>query len=77
MLAAKTADRLPLLYQSVLTRPATPKELSVLQRERDRALAHYRAHPEDARKLQTTAELAAHTLVASLVLNLDEAITHE
>ena len=77
MLAAKTEDRLPLLYQSVLTRPATPKELSILQRELDRALAHYRAHPEDARKLQTIPELAAHTLVASLVLNLDEAITHE
>jgi hypothetical protein len=77
MLAAKTEDRLSLLYQAVLTRPATPKELSVLQRELDRALAHYRAHPEDARKLQTTPELAAHTLVASLVLNLDEAITHE
>jgi hypothetical protein len=77
MLAAKSEDRLPLLYQAVLTRPATPKELTVLQRELDRALAHYRAHPEDARKLQTTPELAAHTLVASLVLNLDEAITHE
>jgi hypothetical protein len=77
MLAATSEDRLPLLYQSVLTRPATPKELSVLQRELDRALAHYRAHPEDARKLQTTPELAAHTLIASMVLNLDEAITHE
>ncbi len=77
MLAAKTEDRLPLLYQSVLTRPATPKEQSVLQRELDRALAHYRTHPEDARKLQTTPELAAHTLIASMVLNLDEAITHE
>ena len=77
MLAAQVNDRLPLLYQAVLTRPATAKELSVLQRELDRALAHYRAHPEDARKLQTTPELAAHTLVASMVLNLDEAITHE
>ena len=46
------------------------------------------SHPEDAAKLlaigQTApgrrlhaAELAAHTVVASLVLNLDEAITHE
>lgn len=77
MLAAKTEDRLPLLYRSVLTRLPTAKELAVLQRELDSALAHYRVHPEDARKLQTTPELAAHTLVASLVLNLDEAITHE
>jgi hypothetical protein len=77
MLAAKSEERLQLLYQAVLTRQATAKELSVLQRELDRALAHYRAHPEDARKLKTTPELAAHTLVASLVLNLDEAITHE
>ena len=77
MLAAKTEDRLPLLYQSVLARPATPKELAILQRELDSALAHYRAHPDDARKLQATPELAAHTLIASLVLNLDEAITHE
>jgi hypothetical protein len=77
MLAAKTENRLPLLYQAVLTRNPTVKEQSVLQRELDRALAHYHTHPEDARKLQTTPELAAHTLVASLVLNLDEAITHE
>jgi hypothetical protein len=77
MLAAKTEDRLPLLYHAVLTRDASAQELAILQRELDRALAHYRAHPEDARKLQTTPELAAHTLVASLVLNLDEAITHE
>ena len=77
MLDAKAEDRLQLLYQAVLTRNPTAKEQSVLQRELDRALAHYRTHPDDARKLQTTPELAAHTLVASLVLNLDEAITHE
>ncbi|WP_395740737.1 PSD1 and planctomycete cytochrome C domain-containing protein [Prosthecobacter sp.] len=77
MLAAKAEDRLQLLYQSVLSRAATAKELAVLHRELDRALAYYRAHPEDTRKLQTTPELAAHTLVATLVLNLDEAITHE
>lgn len=77
MLAAKAEARLQLLYQAVLTRNPTAKEQSVLQRELDRALTHYRTHPDDAHKLQTTPELAAHTLVASLVLNLDEAITHE
>jgi hypothetical protein len=77
LLAAKADERLPMLYQAVLSREPTAKELSVLQRELDRALAHYREHPEDARKLKTSPELAAHALVATLVLNLDEAITHE
>jgi hypothetical protein len=74
---ARPSDRLQFLYQAVLTRQATPRELSVLQRELDRAGSHYRAHPADAAKLNATPELAAHTLIASLVLNLDEAITHE
>ena len=77
MLAAKTEEPLIMLYQAVLSREPTAKELSVLQRELDRALAHYREHTEDARKLKTTPELAAQALVATLVLNLDEAITHE
>ena len=74
---ARPSDRLQFLYQAVLTRHATPRELSVLQRELDRAGSHYRAHPADAAKLNATPELAAHTLIASMVLNLDEAITHE
>ena len=80
--------RLQFLSRRVLSRAATDRELAVLQRELDRALAHYRAQPQDAAKFlrfgQTepdaqlnAAELAAHTLVASLALNLDEAITHE
>ena len=77
MLVAEPEKRLPLLYQAVLSREPDSAEVAVLQRELDRAIAHYRAHPEDARKLKTTPELAAHTLVASLVFNLDEAITHE
>ncbi len=77
LLIAKAEERLKLLYQAVLSRKPTAKELSVLQRELDRALTHYREHPEDARKLKTSPELAAHALVATLVFNLDEAITHE
>ncbi|WP_133796446.1 PSD1 and planctomycete cytochrome C domain-containing protein [Prosthecobacter fusiformis] len=81
-------ERLQALYLRVLSRQATQKELTVLTRELDRALTHYQAHPEDAAKYLSTIPgvaaqnssmpaLAAHTLVASLVLNLDEAITHE
>ncbi len=77
MLATTPEKRLPMLYQAVLNREPTAKELSVLLRELHRASKHYREHPEDARKLKTTLELAAHALVATLVLNLDEAITHE
>jgi hypothetical protein len=77
MLASEPKKRLSLLYRAVLSREPDSAEAAVLQRELDCALAHYRAHPEDARKLKTTPELAAHTLVASLVFNLDEAITHE
>jgi uncharacterized protein DUF1553/uncharacterized protein DUF1549/cytochrome c len=79
LLAAKPAERLQLLYQAVLSREASARELTVLQRELDQALAHYQAHPDDAKKYlgAADAELAAHTLLASMVLNLDEAITHE
>ncbi len=77
MVAVKPEERPSLLFRAVLSREPDSSEVSVLQRELDRALAHYRAHPEDARKLRTTPEIAAHMLVASLVFNLDEAITHE
>lgn len=77
-------DRLHYLTQRILSRQATPQELTVLQNQLDLALQHYRTHPEDAQKyLQKPIaspdlpDLAAHTLIASLVLNLDEAITHE
>ena len=50
----------------------------MLDREYERALKHYRANPADAAKLAGGApETAARMVVASLILNLDEAITHE
>jgi hypothetical protein len=72
----------------VLSRELRDAELTVLTRERDRALDHYRNHPGDAVTFLArgqfepdpslpAAELAAHTMVASLLFNLDEAMTHE
>jgi hypothetical protein len=72
----------------VLSRELRDAELTVLTRERDRALDHYRNHPGDAvtflargqfepDPLLPAPELAAHTMVASLLFNLDEAMTHE
>ena len=86
--ATKPEDRLVEIYRRVLSRPPTTRETSVLRRELDRALALYRSKPEEAGKLlagahfkpgadRNAAEAAAYTVVASLVLNLDEAITHE
>ncbi|MEQ2009262.1 MAG: DUF1553 domain-containing protein, partial [Limisphaerales bacterium] len=86
--ATKPEDRLAEIYRRILSRPPTTREAAVLQRELDRALALYRTKPDEATRLMAgaqskadaklnLAELAAHTVIASLVFNLDEAITHE
>jgi hypothetical protein len=79
---------LALGFRRVLCRPPTASEEAVLARARDRELRRYRADPEAARRLISVgdskpdpsldpAELAAMTAVASLILNLDEAVTRE
>jgi hypothetical protein len=86
--SANPDERLGVLARRVLGRAAAPNELTVLHRELDRALTHYRANPGDAAKYLAVgnpnpgdaaqpAELAAYAIVATLVQNLDEAITHE
>jgi hypothetical protein len=73
------------IFQKVLHRPPTAPELATLTKQYNQALAHYRKHPADAAKLlrsghaqgPSTPQRAAAMLVASLILNLDEAITHE
>jgi len=82
------AGLLQRLTVRVLGRQLQGEELAVLQRELDRALSHYRSHPEDASRLIEAAHgtpasgedlpvRAAHLVMASLLLNLDEAITRE
>jgi hypothetical protein len=75
-------------YEIVLGRPAKELEQSALRTALNKFEAFYRAHPKDAETFvsegksprKTTippTELAAYTGVASILLNLDEAITKQ
>jgi Protein of unknown function (DUF1549)/Protein of unknown function (DUF1553)/Planctomycete cytochrome C len=89
--AKDAPGRLEDIMRRVLARPPHESELAVLKKQLERALDHYRAHPEDASRWLVagnaghvappedtdSAETAAYMLVSSLILNLDEAITHE
>ena len=77
--------RLDALSGRVLARTFESKEREVLHRAYGDLKAHYLAHTDDARKLIKTgeskpgasippAEFAAWTMLASSVLNLDEAL---
>jgi hypothetical protein len=85
-------QRIAHLTQRVLCRPPSARELIVLQRELHTARTHYEQHPAEATqylralppvptatdlKSPNDIQVAAYTLVASLVLNLDEALNHE
>jgi hypothetical protein len=75
------------IFSRVLGRQPLRDELSVLQREHQKALKFYRGNPAEAIKWievgQQTAparkapEVAAAMVVASMVMNLDEVMTHE
>lgn len=76
------------MFLRVLSREPSESEITVLSREHDRALDHYRQHPSDAETFLARGqfspdptlpapELAANTIVASMLFNLDEAMTHE
>ncbi|WP_425398170.1 PSD1 and planctomycete cytochrome C domain-containing protein [Aeoliella sp.] len=81
-------QRIQWLFARVLSREATDAELAALRPQLEAWLAEYEKSPQDARALldfgqperkvdEQFPETAAYTVLASLVLNLDEAITHE
>ena len=80
------AKRINLMSEIVLSHDATPKMATVLENSLDQMEKHYTADPKAARELIAVgekkrdpaineSELAAWTMVASEMLNLDETIT--
>ena len=85
---ATPAERIRYGFVRATGRPPTDAELAVLARGLDRRLAEYRAKPDAAKQLIALgeakadakldpAELAATTLTANVLLNLDETVTKE
>lgn len=82
-----------MIFRRVVSRAPTKTETSVLVRELNHATEHYAKDTRDANELldfgqpetrfvgeppaSDPQELAAYMVVASMVFNLDEAMTHE
>ncbi len=82
---ANADERIRFLFRTVLAREPQPVELEILARQLGEHLERYRTGEEDAKKLVMqgeskfdeslpVGELAAYTLLASTVLNLDETV---
>ena len=82
------SERIAALFRRVLARAPSDDELQVLQRGLTHHLAEFREHPRSAGRLVAVGEyplpasvdrgeLAAYTMIASLILNLDEAVTKQ
>jgi cytochrome c553 len=83
---ATDADRMTYAFKLVLARSPSSRELTILREELATHLARYTKAPDDAKKLLAVGEakakvglkpeqVAAYTLVASMLLNLDETLT--
>jgi hypothetical protein len=85
---ASPSERLAWALRLATSRPASVQEVKILEQGMNRRLTQYRADPASAEKLLAagesprdksidTAELAAYTTAASVILNLDEVITRQ
>jgi hypothetical protein len=81
----KPEDRINFMAKRLLARPMRPEELKVVQTVLDDLLAHYKEHADEAKKLIAVGEskadpkfdpaaLAAWTMIANQLLNLDEVL---
>jgi hypothetical protein len=83
----RSADsRLAFAWRLATARAPTDREITILRRTLDNQLQHYQQNPKSAEALLrvgesprdenvSAAELAAYTIVASVILNLDEVVT--
>src|SRR6185437_14336646 len=82
------AARLDLAFRLATARHPKPAEMKILRAGLERHLAEYKQHPEAATKLLAVGESpvarsldvsrwAAYTVMANMILNLDETITTE
>jgi hypothetical protein len=82
------SGRLVFMYRRATAREPSPKEKDVLLTLLRQQIEDYRQHPNDAKELLAVGassydssldeqQLAAWTMVASTILNLDETITKE
>jgi hypothetical protein len=85
---ASPVERLAWALRLATSRTATAPEIKILEQGLNTRLVQYRADPAEAEKLLSagesprdksidTAELAAYTTAASVILNLDEVITRQ
>jgi len=81
----KTLTRLDFMAQRLLARPLRPEEAQIVEGILNDLLDHYKAHPDEAKKLIAVGEskaaetmdvpsLAAWTMTANQLLNLDEVL---
>jgi hypothetical protein len=80
------AERLTFAFKSVVSRPPTAKELEILQKQLSSHITRYEKAPAEATKLLSQgerkanpkfkpSEVAAYTMLASTILNLDETLS--
>lgn len=85
---SNTDDRVTKLFERIVSRVPTDAEHQVLSEKLTNWLSHYESAPAEASQFLTFGqpelyveqhipETAAYTVLANLLLNLDEAITHE
>jgi len=81
-------SRLSFIMQCIISRPPSAAETQVLLAELHSTQKYYHGNPKDAmkfldygqpenRRRDNLPELAAYTVIASMIFNLDEAMTHE